>query len=47
MAISKLPMDKMLVPLLPFLAAIVTTLLMLAFIPEVTLFLPRLLGFVR
>jgi tripartite ATP-independent transporter DctM subunit len=47
MAISKLSMEKLIVPLLPFLAAIVTTLLILAFIPEVTLFLPRLLGFTR
>jgi tripartite ATP-independent transporter DctM subunit len=47
MAISGLSMEKLIVPLLPFLAAIVATLLMLAFIPEVTLFLPRLLGFAK
>lgn len=47
MAISGLPMDKLVRPLLPFLAAIVATLLIVAFVPEVALFLPRYLGFVR
>ena len=47
MAISGLSMDKLLVPLLPFLAAIVTTLMFIAFLPELTLFLPRLLGFIQ
>lgn len=47
MAISGLPMDKLARPLLPFLGAIVATLLLVAFIPEVALFLPRYLGFVR
>ena len=37
MAISGLPMDKLVRPLLPFLAAIVVTLLLVAFIPELTL----------
>ena len=37
MAISGLPMDKLVKPLLPFLAAIVATLLLVAFIPEVAL----------
>ena len=45
MAISGLPMEKLMKPLLPFLAAIVVTLLIIAFIPETILFLPRLLGF--
>jgi C4-dicarboxylate transporter DctM subunit len=47
MAISGLPMEKLVKPLLPFLAAIVVTLLFVAFIPEVTLFAPRMLGLVR
>lgn len=47
MAISGLPMDKLVKPLLPFLAAIVFTLIAVAMIPEVTLFLPRLLGFTQ
>ena len=38
-------MDQLVRPLVPFLAAIVATLLLLAFIPEITLFLPRVLGF--
>jgi C4-dicarboxylate transporter DctM subunit len=45
MAISDLPMDKLVKPLLPFLAAIVVTLLIVAMLPAVTLFLPRVLGF--
>ncbi len=47
MAISGLPMDKLVKPLLPFLAAIVVALLFVAFVPEVVLFVPRVLGFVR
>jgi TRAP-type C4-dicarboxylate transport system permease large subunit len=34
-------------PLLPFLAAIVAVLLLLAFVPEIVLYLPRALGFTR
>ncbi len=47
MAISKLSMDQLLKPLLPFLAAIVLTMLLIAFIPEIVLFMPRLLGFIQ
>ncbi len=47
MAISGLPMDKLMKPLLPFLGAIVVVLIILAFLPEVVLFLPRLLGFTQ
>jgi tripartite ATP-independent transporter DctM subunit len=47
MAISGLPMDKLIRPLLPFLAAIVVALLLVAFVPELTLVVPRVLGFVR
>jgi C4-dicarboxylate transporter DctM subunit len=47
MAISRLPMEKLVRPLWPFLAAIVAVLLIVAFIPEVALFLPRALGFTR
>ena len=40
------PMEKLVKPLLPFLTAIVVTLLLIAFIPDlIVLFLPRLLGF--
>jgi C4-dicarboxylate transporter DctM subunit len=47
MAVSGLPMDKLVRPLLPFLGAIVVTLLLVAFIPEIALIVPRWLGFVR
>ncbi len=47
MAISGLPMEKLVRPLMPFLAAIVAVLLIVAFIPETVLFIPRLLGFVQ
>ena len=47
MAISGLPMDKLVRPLLPFLAAIVAVLLVVAFIPETVLLIPRLFGFIQ
>jgi TRAP-type C4-dicarboxylate transport system permease large subunit len=47
MSISGLPMEKLMKPLLPFLGAIIVVLLILAFLPEVVLFLPRLLGFTQ
>jgi C4-dicarboxylate transporter DctM subunit len=47
MAISGLTMDQLIRPLLPFLAAIVVVLVLVAFVPEVVLFAPRLLGFIQ
>jgi C4-dicarboxylate transporter DctM subunit len=47
MAISGLPMEKLVKPLLPFLSAIVVTLLIVAFIPDIILFMPRWLGFTQ
>jgi C4-dicarboxylate transporter DctM subunit len=47
MAISGLPMEKLIRPLVPFLIAIVTVLLIVAFVPETVLFVPRVLGFVK
>jgi C4-dicarboxylate transporter DctM subunit len=47
MAISGLPMEKLVKPLMPFLAAIIAVLLLVAFVPETVLFIPRLLGFVK
>ncbi|TAJ42720.1 MAG: TRAP transporter large permease [Reyranella sp.] len=47
MAISGLSMDQLVKPLLPFLAAIVVTLLLIAFMPDLVLILPRLLGFTQ
>jgi C4-dicarboxylate transporter DctM subunit len=47
MAVSGLPMEKIVPPLLPFMAAILAVLLFLALVPEVTLWLPRVLGFIQ
>ena len=47
MAISGLPMEKLVRPLLPFLAAIIAVLFFVAFVPETVLIVPRLFGFVR
>jgi tripartite ATP-independent transporter DctM subunit len=47
MAISGLPMDQLIRPLLPFLAAIIVVLFVVAFVPETVLLVPRLLGFVK
>ncbi len=47
MAVSGLPMEKLIRPLLPFIAAIVATLLVVIFVPGVTLALPKLLGLVQ
>jgi C4-dicarboxylate transporter DctM subunit len=47
MAISGLPMEKLVRPLVPFLIAIVAVLLIVAFVPETVLFVPRVLGFVK
>jgi TRAP-type C4-dicarboxylate transport system permease large subunit len=40
-------MDQLLKPLMPFLAAIIVTMLLIAFVPETVLFVPRLLGFTQ
>jgi C4-dicarboxylate transporter DctM subunit len=47
MAISGLPMEKLVKPLVPFLAGIVAVLLIVAFVPDSVLLIPRLLGFVK
>jgi C4-dicarboxylate transporter DctM subunit len=47
MSISGLPMEKLMRPLLPFLGAIIAVLFVVAFIPEITLWLPRAFGFVK
>jgi C4-dicarboxylate transporter DctM subunit len=47
MAISGLPMERLVRPLAPFLGAIVVVLLLVAFVPETVLWVPRLLGFVK
>jgi C4-dicarboxylate transporter DctM subunit len=47
MAISGLPMERLVRPLAPFLAAIVIVLFAVAFVPDTVLWVPRLLGFVK
>ena len=47
MAISGLSMEKLVKPLVPFLTAIIAVLLLVAFVPETVLLIPRLLGFVK
>jgi C4-dicarboxylate transporter DctM subunit len=47
MAISGLPMEKLVKPLLPFLAAILVVLFLVAFVPETVLVVPRLFGLVK
>ncbi|MBI4629984.1 MAG: TRAP transporter large permease [Candidatus Rokubacteria bacterium] len=47
MAISGLPMEKLVKPLVPFLIAIVAVLFLVAFVPETVLMIPRLFGFVK
>jgi C4-dicarboxylate transporter DctM subunit len=47
MAISGLPMEKLVRPLIPFLAAIVAVLFLVAFVPDTVLMIPRLMGFVK
>ncbi|HRD75214.1 MAG TPA: TRAP transporter large permease [Hyphomicrobiaceae bacterium] len=47
MSISGLSMDKLVKPLLPFLAAIVATLILVLAFPAITLWLPRFLGLLK
>jgi C4-dicarboxylate transporter DctM subunit len=43
--ISKTPLEKSIRTLVPFMLVLLTTLLIISYIPRITLFLPRLLGF--
>ena len=47
MSISGLPMERLLRPLVPFLVAIIAVLFVVAFVPQITLWLPTLFGFVK
>lgn len=47
MAISGLPMEKLVRPMAPFILAIVVVLVLVAFVPATTLWVPRLLGFIQ
>jgi TRAP-type C4-dicarboxylate transport system permease large subunit len=40
-------MEKLLPSLLPFIAAIIVVLFIVAFIPEISLYLPRAFGFIK
>lgn len=43
--ISKVPLEKVIRPLLPFLAVLFATLILISYVPDITLFIPRLLGY--
>jgi len=43
--LSKLPIEKIFKPLLPFIGVLLVTLLTISYVPEITLFIPRLLGY--
>lgn len=43
-SVGKVKVEEVLKPLMPFYIAIITVLLLITYIPEITLFLPRLLG---
>jgi C4-dicarboxylate transporter DctM subunit len=47
MSISGLPMEKLIASLVPFIVAIIAVLLVVAFIPEISLYLPRVFGFIK
>jgi len=43
--INDVPIEKVVRPLMPFLMILIFTLLVITFVPEITLYLPKLLGF--
>ncbi len=43
--ISKVPLEKSIRTLIPFMLVLLMTLLIISYVPQITLFLPRLLGF--
>ncbi len=44
--LSKLPIEAVIKPLLPFLGVLILTLLTISYVPEITLLIPRMLGYV-
>ena len=44
-AIAGIPIDKVLKPLLPFILIMIVALMLVTYIPDMTLFIPRLLGY--
>ena len=47
MSISGLSMEKLIKPLIPFIAAMILVTILVAFVPGTALYVPRLLGFVK
>ncbi len=45
-ALSKLPVEAIIRALIPFLLVLVGTLIIISYVPDITLFIPRLLGYV-
>jgi C4-dicarboxylate transporter DctM subunit len=43
--LSKIPIEEVFKPLLPFMGILLITLLTISYVPEITLFIPRLLGY--
>jgi TRAP-type C4-dicarboxylate transport system permease large subunit len=43
-AVAKLPLERVIRPLLPFLAILIETLLLITYVEGFSMFLPRLLG---
>jgi TRAP-type C4-dicarboxylate transport system permease large subunit len=43
--LSKLPIEAVFRPLLPFMFVLLMTLLTISYIPQITLFIPNLLGY--
>ena len=44
--LSKVPIEEVVKPLIAFFGVLLTTMLIISFVPEITLFFPRLLGYV-
>ena len=44
--LTRLPIEAVVRPLMPFLLVLITTLLVISYVPEITLFIPRSLGYV-
>ena len=44
-SVGEISIDKVIRPIIPFLMVLVGTLLIISYVPEITLFIPRLLGF--
>ena len=44
--LSKVPIEEVVKPLIPFFGVLLTTMLIISFVPEITLYFPRLLGYV-